>query len=257
MATCPSPNGYGRLGTGPHQALIPRLPRSARVGVGEAGRPQPNQPACVMRKQPCHPVGLTLIPIWVSCSGEGGLSKSDDDYKGGKARLVVSQHLGGGLKARKRAMCESTEGRRQPCLTTHWAFEDGSTPSTEVRDWHSFVLLSSSRRMRPRDTNTKTENSPEWKNGGVSAIPIRRSGMAKGKEMEKEGRKEGTQERGREGERGACERNTKRVARETGNATVAASSTRSMVYKKHLKIPHKVVPNFFKKSLYDCCLFVA
>ena len=49
-----------------------------------------------MRKQPCHPVGLTLIPIWVSCSGEGGLSKSDDDYKGGKARLVVSQHLGGG-----------------------------------------------------------------------------------------------------------------------------------------------------------------
>ena len=30
-----------------------------------------------------------------------------------------------------------------------------------------------------------------------------------------------------------------------------------MVYTKHLKIPHKVVPNFFKKSLYDCCLFVA
>ena len=28
---------------------------------------------------------------------------------------------------------------------------------------------------------------------------------------------------------------------------VYSKDTRSMVYKKHLKIPHKVVPNFFKK----------
>ena len=32
---------------------------------------------------------------------------------------------------------------------------------------------------------------------------------------------------------------------------------RSMVYKKHLKISHKVVSKFFLKYLYDCCLFVA
>ena len=37
VATRPSPNRHGRSGSGPSiKTLIPRLPRSARVGVGEA-----------------------------------------------------------------------------------------------------------------------------------------------------------------------------------------------------------------------------